>query len=130
MAKRRTSKLVFIFVAEVAVFSLQHPAHAACDAILGKWTWFTNGVVTFNPDGRMVHEPGNDGTWECTDAARGRITLRWRSGGHVNQLMLSTDGQSLSSTDPSQQFVTGKKLVQAEQHSLRRTHLRRQWWPP
>ena len=111
MAKTRTLTLVFFLVAGVAGFSLQYDAHAAaCEAILGKWAWFTKGVVTFNPDGTLVHEPGNDGTWECTDAARGKFTLRWRVGSYVNQLALSADGKGLSSTDPSQHFVTAKRM--------------------
>ena len=72
---------------------------AGCEAILGKWTWFTGGVVSINADGTMVHDPGNDGTWECTDRTRGRVTLRWRQGGYVNRLTLSADGNGLSSTD-------------------------------
>jgi hypothetical protein len=90
-------------VAGVAGFAFQPHAHAAaCEAILGKWAWFTQGVVTFNPDGTLVHEPGNDGTWECTDAAQGRFMLRWRQGGYVNQVALAADRNGLSSTDPSQ----------------------------
>jgi hypothetical protein len=39
------------------------PARAAgCEAILGKWIWFTGGVVSINADGTLVHDPGNDGT--------------------------------------------------------------------
>ena len=111
MAKTRGSIFVFLLVAGVAGFSLQDTAHAAsCEAILGKWTWFTKGVVTFNPDGTFVHEPGNDGTWECTDAVRGKFTLRWRRGGYVNQVALAADGNGLSSTDPSQHFVTAKRM--------------------
>jgi hypothetical protein len=34
---------------------------ASCECIVGKWAWFTKGVVTFKPDGTMVHDPGNDG---------------------------------------------------------------------
>jgi hypothetical protein len=111
MAKTRTRTLVFFLVAGIASFSLQYDAHAAsCEAILGKWMWFTQGVVTFHPDGTMVYAQGNDGTWECTDAARGRVTLRWRVGGYVNQLVLSANGNGLSSTDPSQQFVTARRI--------------------
>ena len=66
--------------------------------------------MTIKADGTMVHEAGNDGTWECTDAARGRVTLRWRLGGYINQLALSADGRGLSSTDPSQSFVTAKRV--------------------
>jgi tetratricopeptide (TPR) repeat protein len=86
-----------------------------CDALVGRWAWFTGGVVTMhangtldyaNPDGSIV----NTGTWECTDVARGRVTLRWRQDGYVNQVALSADGNGLSSTDPSQQFVTAKRI--------------------
>ena len=111
MANQRFLLLVFVFMAMINTGPMTEPAYtASCDAILGKWAWFTKGVVTFNPDGTMVHEPGNDGTWECTDAARGRITLRWRQGGYVNQVALSADGNGLSSTDPSQQFLTAKRI--------------------
>jgi hypothetical protein len=86
------------------------PARAAgCEAILGKWIWFTGGVVSINADGTIVHDPGNDGTWECTDPKRGRVTLRWRLGGYANRLALSSDGNGLASTDPSQSFVTAKR---------------------
>jgi hypothetical protein len=79
----------------------------SCDAVIGQWTWFTGGVVTINADGTMAYGQTNDGTWECTDA--GRVTLRWRLGGFINRLALSPDGRDLSSTDPSQPFVTAKR---------------------
>ncbi len=56
-------------------------AASPCEAVVGKWTWFTNGVVTINPNGTIVHDPGNDGTWECTDPSHNRITVHWRIGG-------------------------------------------------
>jgi hypothetical protein len=88
------------------------PVHAAgCEAVLGKWIWFTGGMVSINADGTIVHDPGNDGTWECTDPKRGRVTLRWRLGRYVNQLALSSDGSGLASTDPSQSFVTAKRAA-------------------
>lgn len=115
MPKIRT--LVLFLVTGLTVFSLQHHAYAAsCDAIVGKWAWFTGGVVTISPDGTMVYEPGkvyepgNDGTWECTDPSRGMFTLRWRIGGYVNSLALSADGQGLSSTDQSQWYVTARRI--------------------
>jgi hypothetical protein len=111
VTRLRTVPVLCCLVAAVAGFSLPNPTSAAsCDAIVGQWTWFTGGVVTMHPDGTMVHELGNDGTWECTDNSRGRVTLRWRSGGYVNRVALSADGQGLSSLDPSQMFVTAKKV--------------------
>ena len=103
MAKTSILALVFSLVVGVVGFALPHLTYAAsCEALVGKWNWFTGGVVTINPDSTMVHELGSDGTWEGTDATRGRVTLRWCLGGYVNSLALSADGQGLSSTDHSQ----------------------------
>ncbi|MDR4494812.1 MAG: toxin glutamine deamidase domain-containing protein [Nitrospirales bacterium] len=82
---------------------------ASCDALVGRWAWFIGGEVTVNPDGTFVQQSGNAGTWECTDAARGRFTFRWRDGGFVNSLVLSPDGQGLTSTDQSQFYVTARR---------------------
>ena len=82
----------------------------SCDDAIGKWAWFTRGVVTIKPGGAMAHEPGNDGTWTCARGAKTIITLRWRVGGFVNTMELSADGKKLSSTDPSQATVTGTRM--------------------
>lgn len=82
----------------------------SCDDVIGKWAWFTRGVVTIKPDGTMAHEPGNHGTWTCARGAKTIITLRWRVGGYVNTMEVSADGKRLSSTDPSQAIVTGTKI--------------------
>lgn len=88
------------------------PVRAAepCEAVVGKWKWFTGGVVSINADGTIVHDPGNDGTWQCTDAMRGRATLRWRVGGYVNRLALSADGRALTSADPTQSYVSAQRI--------------------
>ena len=102
---------IALLVASLAGAGLPRAAEAAtCDALVGKWAWFTGGVVSINADGTIRHDPGNDGTWECTDRARGRATLRWRLNGYVNRLVLSGDGRALSSTDPSQSYVTARKV--------------------
>jgi len=128
MAKIRISTLAFFLVAGITVLSLQYRAYAvSCDAIVGKWAWFTGGVVTINPDGTMVWEQGNDGTWECTDPSRGMFTLRWRLGGFVNSLALSADGEGLSSTDQSQWYVTARRIsgdTKAKSLDLKVTSLR------
>jgi hypothetical protein len=100
----------FILAVVAVACAPEERAHAvACEGVIGKWIWFTQGVVTFNDDGTMVYEPGNDGRWECTDAGRGAVTLRWRHGGYVNQMALSQDGSQLLSTDPTQAFVSGRR---------------------
>ena len=107
----RTLGWIALLVAGLAGAGLPGGAEAAtCEALVGTWTWFTGGVVSIKADGTMSHDPGNDGTWECTDRARGRATLRWRLNGYVNQLALSADGRALSSTDPSQSYVTARKV--------------------
>jgi hypothetical protein len=110
VAKTSIAIVVGLVVAGVAGFAFSAAAHVTCDALIGKWAWFIGGEVTVNPDGTFVQQSGNDGTWECTDATGGRVTLRWRLGGYVNRLALSADGQDLSSTDPSQPFVTAKRI--------------------
>src|SRR5262249_49094849 len=98
VAQSRTWIVGVFLLAGVAGFFLPGHTHAdSCNAIVGKWTWFIGGEVTVNPDGTFTQQSGNAGTWECTDAARGRFTLRWRFGGYVNQLVLSADEQGLSS---------------------------------
>jgi tetratricopeptide (TPR) repeat protein len=99
-----------IVLATIGLTALPAPLAAApCDAVIGEWTWFTNGVVTINRDGTIVHNPGNTGTWECTDPVHNRFTVRWRVGGLANAMVLSPDGRRLTSTDPAQQFVTASR---------------------
>ena len=59
MVKTSMFPLVFFLVAGIASFSVQHDAHAtSCEAIVGKWAWFTKGVVTFHPDGTWCMNRG------------------------------------------------------------------------
>jgi hypothetical protein len=114
VAQIKTWSVGLFLLAGVAGFSLPDHAHAAtCDAILGKWAWFIGGEVTVNRDGTFTQQSGNAGTWQCNDGARGRFTFRWRDGGFVNSLVLSPDGQGLSSTDQSQWYVTAQKSAAA-----------------
>ena len=114
MARIKTWTLGLFLLSGVAVFSLPDHAHAAtCDAILGKWAWFIGGEVTVNRDGTFTQQSGNAGTWQCNDGTQGRFTFRWRDGGFVNSLLLSQDGQGLTSTDRSQWYVTAQRSAAA-----------------
>jgi hypothetical protein len=111
-----TLREIFVFFLVMTVGGLWWPTPtyaASCDALVGKWAWFIGGEVTVNPDGTFVQQSGNAGTWECTDAVRGRFTFRWRDGGFVNSLALSPDGQGLTSTDQSQFYVTAQRSESA-----------------
>ena len=47
MANQRFLLLVFVFMAMINTGLMTEPAYtASCDAIVGKWAWFTKGVVT------------------------------------------------------------------------------------
>ena len=89
---RKIQLLIFLTFMPLAA---QPPS---CDDVIGKWAWFTRGVVTIKQDGAMAHEPGNDGTWTCASGAKTIITLRWRVGGFVNTMELLADRKKLSST--------------------------------
>lgn len=90
---------------------LQRPVHAGgCDAVVGKWAWFVGGDVTINADGTFTQKSGNSGVWECLDAAKGAIALKWKQGGYLNRLILAGGGTKLVSTDPSQSFVKATRI--------------------
>jgi len=115
MARKRTMCLALLLLSG----TVHHTYAAGCDAVVGKWAWFTKGVVTINADGTMVHAPGNDGTWTCTDPSRRIVALKWRVGGYVNTMAVSPDGRGLTSTDPAQAFVTGKRIGAAAPNASR-----------
>lgn len=85
--------------------------HAAgCDAVVGKWDWFVGGEVSINADGTFTQKSGNSGTWECIDAGKGAVALKWKQGGYLNRLVLGDGGTKLTSTDPSQSFVKATRI--------------------
>lgn len=82
----------------------------SCDAVVGKWAWFVGGDVTINADGTFTQKSGNSGTWECVDASKGAVALKWKQGGYLNRLILAGGGTKLVSTDPSQSFVKATRI--------------------
>ncbi|SLM48967.1 exported protein of unknown function [Nitrospira japonica] len=108
------STLLFLFVMSGVVFG-DRPVHAAgCDGVVGKWAWFVGGEVTINADGTFTQQSGNSGTWECTDASKGAVALKWKQGGYLNRLALAEGGAKLVSTDPSQSFVKATRMNQEQ----------------
>ncbi len=83
----------------------------SCEGVVGRWSWFVGGEVDVTRDGQFTQQSGNSGTWECSDAARGEVTFRWRAGGFVNRMVMSADGASLTSADPTQAFVTARRAT-------------------
>lgn len=107
---QKISTTVFLAIMSGVVF-LQQPVYAAgCDAVVGKWAWFVGGEVMINADGTFTQKSGNSGTWECVDAAKGAVALKWKQGGYLNRLALADGGTKLVSTDPSQSFVKATRI--------------------
>jgi len=96
------------------------PAAGACDGFVGRWMWFVGGEVTASANGAFVQRSGNSGTWTCTDAARGIVTMRWKNG-FVNTMSISVDGRSLASADPAQAFVKASRIGQGGRDGNLRT---------
>lgn len=101
---------VTILVGTTALCLSSFAEAASCDAIVGQWAWFVGGQVTIKSDGTFTQQSGNSGTWECTDASKNAVTLKWSKGGFVNKMALSANGANLSSTDPSQSFVKATRI--------------------
>lgn len=85
-----------------------------CKEIVGTWNWF-NGVVIINANGTMEHGGilfgliRNSGTWECTDPAARKFTLKWKLGGFVDILTLSPDSRSLDGQNLQGTRVTAQR---------------------
>jgi len=110
MITTKTAVLMFLIIGVAGLLPIP-PVHAAsCEAVIGKWAWFVGGEVTIKSDGLFTQQSGNSGTWECTDASKNAVILKWTKGGFVNKMALSTDGASLSSTDPLQSFVKATRI--------------------
>lgn len=103
--------IIFVLTVGTAALSFTSFAEAAsCNAVVGKWAWFVGGEVTINADWTFTQKSGNSGTWECLDAAKGAVALKWKQGGYLNRLALAEGGTKLVSTDPSQSFVKATRI--------------------
>src|SRR5438093_13192246 len=73
------------------------PRAGACEALVGRWSWFTGGIVTFLDDG-VVDATIVRGQCERADAGQRRCVMRWTNG-YVDTLTLSSDGNTLDGTN-------------------------------
>jgi hypothetical protein len=94
--------VIFLAVSMISALVAQplqaQPARAtACEALAGRWTWFTGVTVTFR-EGGIVDGALVFGQCEGTDAARRRYVVRWQNG-FVDTLTLSGDGNTLDGTN-------------------------------
>lgn len=76
------------------LFLIGIPAFGAgCEAVLGDWKWFNNGIVTFQANNTLLYDGKAGGKWECTNAAKGAVTLRWNAG-FVDTMTVAGDRMS------------------------------------
>jgi hypothetical protein len=77
-----------------------------CQAIVGTWSWWINGDVTFYADGTLMPESSNSrGSWSCKN---GLVTIIW-SNGVVDTVTLSNDGKHVTGHGLLSLLVSGDK---------------------
>ena len=82
-------------------------------SVVGTWSWFNGHTVVFHQDGTIDCSYNgvidNTGTWELTDASSRQYIIHWQVGGWIDQLTLSSDGNSLDGYNREGTHVTGTK---------------------
>lgn len=79
---------------------------SSCGKMVGVWSWFLNGNVTFRSDGTVVQsQSGLTGTWSCHS---GHVVISW-SHGFTDRLTLSSEGTHLEGTN-GVVTVTGDRM--------------------
>jgi hypothetical protein len=114
----RHIRLLFAFLALIALCVPAAAADSSCRLKPGVWSWFANGDVTFTSDGKLsqvLQKPiqGANGRivrgkitakWTCS---RGIVTIVW-SIGYVDKLVLSRDGKKLAGSNQNSVVVSGQ----------------------
>jgi hypothetical protein len=112
-----SSKSAVIFSTLLLFQTLASSSEAAdlCQRVLGEWTWFIGGKVTFSPHAQarwtpsVASIPPASGTWSC-DPRSGTYTVTWQNG-FVDTLNLSDDGTQLSGTSSTGAAVSGRRAT-------------------
>ncbi len=90
-------------------------AAPGCDAAVGEWSWFTGGVVSIANDNSLKYNGATLGSWKCSDAGHGVLTLHWNPTGLSDVVSLSTDGNGIAGKNEIGTQVWGKRLGQPAQ---------------
>ena len=83
---------------------------AGCDAGVGDWKWFNGGVATIQKNQTLLRDGKLAGKWECSDAGRGVLTLRWDAG-FVD--VVSVSGDRLSGKNKQGVNIWGTRVNRA-----------------
>jgi hypothetical protein len=105
--------------ASLLLFNIIPYSNAAnpCEKIVGDWSWFIGGKVSFSNNAQAKWIPGAagmppaSGTWKCNPRS-GTYTVTWQNG-FVDTLNLSDDGKQLSGISSTGVKVSGKRASSA-----------------
>jgi hypothetical protein len=88
-----------------------------CQRVLGEWTWFIGGKVTFSQNAQARWAPHvaslrpASATWSC-DQQSGTYTVIWQNG-FIDTLHVSDDGAQISGTSSTGAAVSGWRSTSA-----------------
>ncbi len=103
----RPSRLLILLL--LLVLPVLVSAQDKCSEIAGSWKWFVGPELTIKAD-HSFSNGENSGTWELTNAAEHKFTLRWDVGGFVDEVTLSKDGLKLTGTNNQKNNVAGERV--------------------
>jgi len=105
-------RLVWLLLLVPALF-MAPPAFAAnCASAAGEWNWVSGGVLTFANDHTVLYNGAGLGKWECTDAQREVVTIRWANG-YVDTITIS--GNNASGKNQIGMAVSGTRILKSGQ---------------
>ncbi len=84
---------------------------AGCEAAVGDWKWFNGGVVSVQQNQTIAMGGKPAGKWECTNAARSLLTLRWAAG-FLDTLTVT--GDRMSGKNKQGVTVSGTRINKAK----------------
>ena len=88
---------------------LAQESQPKCNDLVGAWKWFVGPQLTFSADHSFTNGE-NSGSWELTNASQRKYTLRWDVGGFVDEVILSSDGKTLTGTNNQNNKVSGERV--------------------
>ena len=121
MSRKEYSQAAQIYGQALEIFPIDAAALAGqaraeefrdtCGALVGEWDWILGSLAIVTADGKVrgISLLPNEGTWECTDPAQRKFTLRWKKGGWVDSGTLSADGNTLDVINNSGIKFRGKR---------------------
>ena len=82
--------------------------------VAGEWNWVDGQRLVITPDGRIEVWKGagriNTAVWTCTEPAQRRYVFRHASGGWVDTVTLSADGNGLLGTNNVGSTIRGSRI--------------------